>query len=33
MQDEHVMTLKIKDNTGDLAQVASLFGRHGYNIE
>ena len=33
MQDKHVITVKVKNNAGVLARVASLFGRRGYNIE
>ena len=33
MQEKHVITVKVKNNAGVLARVASLFGRRGYNIE
>ena len=33
MQDKHVITVKVKNNAGVLARVASLFRRRGYNIE
>ncbi len=30
---KHVVTIKVQNNAGVLARVASLFGRRGYNIE
>lgn len=33
MDKSHVLTIMVRNNSGVLARVASLFGRRGYNIE